>query len=320
MEVLALACGTLPSDIRPEVQWRHKVMVGEIKSTGFETIVRKTLADWNDDNAPRLGAALAFYMLLSLAPMVLLTIAGVSLVFGRSASQAEIVNQVQRVVGNDGADAVLSMIQHSQDSSSGGWASVLGVITLLFGASGVFAELRDALNTIWDVKFKGRSALITLIKDRFFSFGMVVLIALLMLMLLAISTSISVLGKFFNELLPVPEILLSLLNSTVSLVVLAVVFSLVFKYVPEARTPWKPVWIGGAVTALLFTIGDVLIGLYLGKAGIGSTYGAAGSLIVIVVWAYYSAQIFFLGAEFTHVLAESQEADRNSTNQVNGLF
>lgn len=293
-------------------------MVGEIRSTGFETIVRKTLSDWSDDNAPRLGAALAFYMLLSLAPMVLLTIAGVSLVFGRSASQAEIVNQVQRVMGNDGADAVLSMIEHSKDSSSGGWASILGVITLLFGASGVFAELRDALNMIWDVNVKGRSALITLIKDRFFSFGMVVLIALLMLMLLAVSTSISVLGKFFNELLPIPEVLLSLLNSSISVVVMAVVFSLVFKYVPEATTPWKPVWIGGAVTALLFTIGDVLIGLYLGKAGIGSTYGAAGSLIVIVVWAYYSAQIFFLGAEFTHVLAEAQEADRNSSAQANG--
>ena len=291
-------------------------MVGGIKSTGFEGIVRKTLSDWNDDNAPRLGAALAFYMLLSLAPMVLLTIAGVSVVFGRSASQAEIVSQVQRVMGNDRADAVLSMIQHSQGSSSGGWASVLGIITLLFGASGVFAELRSALNTIWDVNFKGGSALASLVKNRFFSFGMVAMIALLMFILLGISALISALGKFFKEQLPVPEILLSFMNSAVSVVVMAVLFTLVFKYVPDAKTPWKPVWIGGAVTALLFTLGDELIGLYLGKAGIGSTYGAAGSIIVIVVWAYYSAQIFFLGAEFTHVLAEAQEAGRGSRNQT----
>jgi membrane protein len=149
------------------------------------------------------------------------------------------------------------------------------------------------------------SGFISVVEERVFSFGMVLAVGLLLLVSLLLGATLAALGKFFNELLPLPEIVLAVANSLASLAAISILFALIFKYVPETRTPWKEAWIGGAVSALLFTIGNAVIGVYLGKAGIGSAYGAAGSLIVIIVWVYYSAQVFFLGAEFTHVLAES---------------
>jgi membrane protein len=275
-----------------------------MKSRGLRPIIQRTFSDWSNHNVPQLGAALAFYAILSLAPLLVLTLSGVAVVFGRSASESEFFSQAQSVIGAEGTNALRAMIVHTQEPR--GLSSLFGLATLLFGASGVFAELRSALNIIWCGHPKTSSGFMSIVQERLVSFGMVVAVGLLLLASLLLGTILAATGKFFKELLPLPEIVLAVANSAVLLVAIAILFALIFKYIPETRTPWKEAWIGGAVSALLFTLGNALIGLYLGKAGIGSAYGAAGSLIVIIVWVYYSAQVFFLGAEFTHVLAESQ--------------
>jgi membrane protein len=263
------------------------------------SLLSRTFSAWNEHEAPRLGAALAFYTLLSLAPLVILAIAIAALIFGHATAQGQLLGQVESMIGRQGSEAVKGMIEHAQEPASGAFASIIGVITLLFGASGVFGELRSALNRMWDVKPKSEGGLWGTIKQRFFSFGMVFAVGFLLLVSLVISAALAALGKFFGGLLPVPDFVLSAINFVVSLAGVAVLFALIFRYVPEIKVPWRRIWIGATVTALLFTIGKFLIGLYLGKAAVGSAYGAAGSLVVIIVWVYYSAMIFLFGAEFT---------------------
>jgi membrane protein len=187
------------------------------------------------------------------------------------------------------------------------------MITLLFGASGVFGELRSALNKMWDVKPESEGGVWRTIKQHFFSFGMVLAVGFLLLVSLVISAALAALGKFFDGFLPLPEFALSAINFVVSLVGTAVLFALIFRYVPETKIAWKDVWIGATVTALLFTIGEFLVGLYLGKAAVGSAYGAAGSLVVVIVWVYYSAMIFLFGAEFTHGLDSGGHGQNTQT-------
>ncbi len=270
------------------------------------TTLRTTASAWSDHEAPRLGAALAFYTILSLAPLVILTVALVALVFGRSAAQGHILSQVQEMIGKSGADAVRAMIEHGQKRSSGILASIIGVITLLFGASGAFGELRTALNKIWDVKPQNEGGMMGMIRQRIFSFGMVLGIGFLLLVSLIISAGLEALGKFFAGILPIPDPILGALNFVISFAGITVLFALIYKYVPETKIAWEEVWLGAAFTSFLFAVGKFLIGLYLGRASVGSAYGAAGSLIVIIVWVYYSAQIFFFGAEFTHVFADRE--------------
>jgi membrane protein len=266
------------------------------------SILRKTFAAWNEHEAPRLGAALAFYTILSLAPLVIIVLAIVALVFGHATAQSQLLGQVESMIGHQGSEAVKGMIEQAQKPASGTVASIIGVITLLFGASGVFGELRSALNRMWDVKRGIEGGLWATIKQRFFSFGTVLAVGFLLLVSLTISAALSALGTYFGGFLPVPEFLLSAIDVVVSLAGITALFALIFRYVPDTKIAWKDVWIGAAVTALLFTIGKFLIGLYLGKAAVGSAYGAAGSLVVVIVWVYYSAMIFLFGAEFTHVL------------------
>jgi membrane protein len=187
-------------------------------------------------------------------------------------------------------------------------ASVIGVIILLVGASGAFSELQSALNKIWDVQPNNGSAVASLIKARLFSFGMVLAVSFLLLVSLVVTAGLAVVGKFFGEILPMPELLMHAINFLISFVGISALFALIFKYVPEAKIEWKDVWEGAIATALLFTIGKSLIGLYLGKAAVGSAYGAAGSLIVVIVWVYYSAMIFLFGAEFAHVRATGRQS------------
>jgi membrane protein len=212
------------------------------------------------------------------------------------------MRQVADIMGAAGAKAVETVIEHGQQPA-GVFASVIGAITLFFGASGVFSELQSALNKIWDVQPKDGSGVARLIRARLLSFGMVLAVGFLLLVSLVITAGLAVLGKFFGEVLPMPEFLMHTINFMVSFAGISALFALIFKYVPEASIKWKDVWEGSIATALLFTIGKSLIGLYLGKAAVGSAYGAAGSLIVIIVWVYYSALIFFFGAEFAHVRA-----------------
>ena len=275
--------------------------------TNLWSTICRTFSAWNDHEAQRLAAALAFYTILSLAPLVILVIAVVALAFGHSSAQDRIISQVQWMIGTDGANAIRTMIDHSQEPASSIPALIIGVITLLFGASGVVGELRSALNKIWDVKPASSSGLAGLIKERFFSFGMVLATGFLLLVSLVLSAALAVLGKFFGGTLPMPELVLSAISFIVSFAGISVLFALIFKYVPETTIAWKNVGIGAVATAFFFTIGKSLIGLYLGKAGVASAYGAAGSLIVVVVWVYYSSMIFFFGAEFTHELGRPQQ-------------
>ncbi len=279
-----------------------------MKFNAILPLLKSSFTDWNSDNAPRLGAALAFYTILSISPLVILVVAIVSLVFDRSSAQAHLLSQVQSLVGPDGRAAVQTMLASGQKASSGIFATVIGLLTLVFGASGVFGELRSALNTIWDAKPKNTSGLWGMLRERFFSFGMVMSVGFVLLVSLLASAGLAAMTKFFSGLLPIPSFVLGAFNFLVSFAGIAVLFAFILKYVPETKVEWSDVRVGAVATALLFTIGKSLLGLYLGKASPGSAYGAAGSLVVMVVWVYYSAQIFFFGAEFTHVYALSKRS------------
>lgn len=269
------------------------------------SLLKETYKKWSDHNASRLGASVAFYTLLSLAPLLVLTVAISSLVFNQQQAQNALINQARQMMGSRGAETVQLLLQHKPAESSGIIASVIAFITLLFGASGVFNELRQALNVIWDAVPKNESGIMGMIKERLFAFAMVLAVGLLLLISLLLSTGVAFIGKFFNQVVPIPPFALEIINFVVSFVIISFLFALMFKYVPALHISWRNVRVGAIGSALLFTIGKVLLGLYLGKASVGSAYGAAGSLVVVVVWVYYSAQIFFFGAEFTRVYADA---------------
>lgn len=274
-----------------------------VDSRGLVSTLKQSFSDWNDDNAPRLGAALAFYTILSISPLVILVIAIASLVFDRSNAQAHLLDQVQGLMGKEGRTAVESMLASGNKASSGVMATLIGLATLLFGASGVFGELRSALNTIWEADPKASAGIWGMLRERVFSFGMVFSVGFVLIVSLLASAGLAAVTKYLGGLVPFPPLLLEGFNFLVSFIGIAILFALILKYVPEAEVHWSDVRIGAIATALLFVVGKSLLGLYLGKASPGSAYAAAGSLVVLVIWIYYSAQIFFLGAEFTHVYA-----------------
>ena len=268
------------------------------------SLIREAFSRFFAANAPRLGAALAYYTVLSLAPLLVVVVGIVGIVFGRAAAEGQIVAQLQDLVGQKGAQAVQSLMQNAFKPAAGVTATLVGIVALLFGASGAFVELRSSLNTLWSAQAREGNGVKTMVKERFFSFAMVVGIGFLLLVSLAVSAALAAAGTFVGNRLPVPAPLLEFANMVVSFAVTTVLFSLIYKVVPDVRIAWRDVWLGGAITALLFSAGKLLIGLYLGKASIGSAYGAAGSVVIILVWVYYSAQVFFLGAEFTRLFAE----------------
>jgi membrane protein len=267
------------------------------------SLLKETASKWSAHQAPRLGASVAFYSVLSFAPLLILLVTVAGLVFDPQTTQRTLIDQARMTIGDRGADTVQALLSSAHKPASGLVASVIAFITLLFGASGVFGELRDALNTIWETSPKSQGGIRGLLKERLFTFGMVLSVGFLLLVFLIISAALAFIGKYFGQLIPVPEPVLHAFNFVFSLAVITVLFALMFKFVPAARISWRDVIVGAIGTALLFTIGKFLLALYLGKAGVGSAYGAAGSLVAVIVWVYYSAQIFFFGAEFTHVYA-----------------
>jgi membrane protein len=267
------------------------------------SILKDTGRDWSDDSAARLAAALAYYTLLSIAPLLVIAVAVAGLAFGEDAARGQIAQQIGSVVGAQAADAIEAIAKNAHSPASGIVSTIIGVVVLLFGASGVFGELQSSLNAVWEVEPKSGSGLVGLIKERFVSFTMVLGVAFLLLVSLLVSAAIAALGHFLSSSLPGGEVLWSVLNALISLGIVTLLFALIFKVVPDAKIAWRDVWVGAGVTALLFTVGKLLLGLYLGKSSFTSSYGAAGSVVALVVWVYYSSQIVLLGAEFTQVYA-----------------
>ena len=274
-------------------------MLGHIK-----LLFCQAFSDWNDHDAPTMGAALAYYSVLSLAPLLVVAVCIAGMVYGQKAASGEILYQVRGLVGTGGAEVIQDILKNAKSPFTGTIASAIGILTLLFGASGVFKALRDSLNRIWDVKGAAGSGLWAAIRRETLTFGMVLGIGFLLLVSLVVSALITAVGKFFEGRVPVT--FWQFFNVMISLVVITLLFALIYRVVPSTRIEWRDVWVGAFVTAVLFTTGKYLIGLYLGKASVGSAYGAAGSLVAVLVWVYYSAQIFLLGAEFTHVYAKME--------------
>jgi len=269
-------------------------------------LVKSTFSAWSDDNVPRLGASLAYYTALSLAPLVVVVLGVAGLAFGKQAVQGELIWEIQSTVGKDGAAFIQQLIQSSAREQTGILATVLALVALFFGATSAVVELTDALNTIWHVpanRAGGWKSIARLLRTRFVSFAMVLGVGFLLLVSLLVSALLAALGRYFGEILPIPEAALHALNLGLSFIVITFLFGMIYKLLPDVRLEWSDVAIGAAVTSLLFSLGKLLLGLYLGKSTLGSTYGAAGSFVIVLVWVYYSAQVFFLGAEFTRMYA-----------------
>ncbi len=266
-------------------------------------IAKETATDWSDDDASRLAASLAFYTLLSLAPLLIIVVAIAGMALGPEAARGQIATELGQLVGSQAAKGIEAVLASARSPTGGTIGTIVGAVVLIVGASGVFGELQYALNHIWEVKAKPGRGILGEVKDRFFSFTMVLGVAFLLLVSLVLSAALSVAGRTFTSMLPGGELLWQGLNFAFSFCLITGLFALIFKYVPDVEIRWSDVWVGAAMTALLFTIGKSLLGVYLGKASFNSSYGAAGSLVVLVVWVYYSAQILFLGAEFTQVQA-----------------
>jgi membrane protein len=266
--------------------------------------LKTTINEWVEAEPFQLAAALSYYTLFSLAPLLLIAIGVAGFVFGREAAQNQIVETLQGMIGQDSATTVQEMIQASNEKPKTGMIStVIGFVALLFGAGGVVGQLQTSLNKIWEVTPKLGQGIWGFIRQRFFSFAMVLSIGFLLLVSLVVTAVLSSFTGMLSSLLGDATFVAHAIDIVVSFGFVTLLFALIYKYVPDVEIEWRDVWVGAALTAILFTVGKYLIGLYIGTSGVSSTFGAAGSLITILVWVYYSSLIFFLGAEFTRVYA-----------------
>ncbi|MEH2455699.1 YihY/virulence factor BrkB family protein [Nostoc sp.] len=266
-------------------------------------LLQETFKEWSEDKASRLAAALAYYTIFSIAPLLIIVIAIAGVVFGEEAARGQIVAQIQGLVGKDGAQFIQTAIQNANKPQTGAIASIISVVVLLVGATGLFTELQDSLNTIWEVKPKPGRGVNNMIRLRFLSFAMVIGIGFLLLVSLVISSGLAALVKYFGNILPGIDLLWRIVNFVLSFSSTTALFGLIFKVLPDVKITWNDVFIGSVITSFLFSIGRFLLGQYLGNGSFGSTYGAAGSLVVLLAWVNYAAQILFFGAEFTQVYA-----------------
>jgi membrane protein len=265
-------------------------------------MLKKTVLSFVDDDALSRGAAIAFYTVTSIAPVLLIVVAVAGLAFGRDAAQNAISIQLSGLMGQQTADVLQSAVASAAGKSSGMLATVIGAATLIATASGVFGEMQSALNAIWKAKPQA-TTVSRLIQARATSLGLVAALGFLLIVSLAVSAGLTAFGNYLDSIVPIGKLILPLLNFTVSLALLAVLFAAIYKVLPDRRLEWRDVVIGAVVTAVLFTIGKTLIGWYLGSSAVASSYGAAGGLIVFLLWVYYSVQVFLLGAEFTKIYA-----------------
>ncbi len=274
-----------------------------VSAAQIKDLLKETFSEWSKDKASRLAAALSYYTIFSVAPLLIIAIAVAGLVFGREAATHQIEGQVRGLLGEQGAQAIQTIVENASKTGAGVVATLVGVVTLLMGASGAFAQLQESLNAIWEVKPKQGRGVKGILRDRFLSFSMVLVIGFLLLVSLVLSAVLAGVGKYLAGILPISSVVMQIVNFGISFAVTTLLFALIFKVLPDAYIRWRDVWVGAAFTALLFSLGRFVIGLYLGRSSVSSAYGAAGSLVVLLVWVYYSAQILFLGAEFTQVFA-----------------
>jgi membrane protein len=280
---------------RPHASWRERL--GNVG-----TLLKETGAQWSEDEASRLAASLALYTLLSIAPLLVIAVSVAGLVYGEEAARGQIGQQLGTIVGPQAGEAIESLLANAKSPSSGLLSSIVSLAVVLLGASGVFGELQSALNRIWEVKPKPGRGIRGLIRDRFFSFAMVMGVAFLLLVSLVVSAVLAGVTGYFKNMVPFPA-LWEALNTLIGIGVTGVLFALIFKLVPDVKVAWRDVWVGGLVTAVAFAIGRVALAWYVGRSATVSPFGAAGSLVALIVWVYYSAQILFLGAEFAQVYA-----------------
>lgn len=266
-------------------------------------VLKSAFAGWQKDNVSRLSAALAYYTIFSIVPLLVITIAVVGLVFGRQAAEGQIVAQIQSVVGRESAEFIQTTIQVADQKDAGLFATLIGPVTLALGALGLFGHLKDSLNAIWGVEPPKGRGILRMVKDRFLSFAMVLGTGFLLLTSLVLSAGLQALGVFLQSAAPGVPLLIQTANFALSFLLTTVLFAAIFQILPDRRVRWDDVWFGAALTSLLFTIGKFVIGFYIGTAGTASAYGAAGSLVVLLLWIYYSCLILFTGAEITRAYA-----------------
>lgn len=279
-----------------------------MRAKEYAVLFKDTFLEWSKDRAPRMGAALAYYVTFSLAPLLLISISVMGLVFGEQAARGELFEQIESTVGASAAQSIQDILSHTQAMGGNVIMMVVGFVILLVGASVVFAELQDSLNQIWKVPQKKGTGILNTLRRRFLSFAMVLGIAFLLLVSLVVSAVLSALAKFLTpEAMPGGVYLWQGVDLLVSLGFITLLFALIYKILPDAEVRWRDVFVGGALAAILFTVGKFLLGLYLGQTSTVSSFGAAGSFVVILVWVYYSAQILFFGAEFTRLYSLRQQ-------------
>jgi membrane protein len=263
------------------------------------SLTKESASQWSDDFAPSMGAALAYYTIFSIAPLLVIAIAVAGFFFGADAARGEIFGQLSGLIGERGAATIEAAVKSANQTGGGTFAAIAGIVTLLLGATTVFGELQSDLDRIWDTPKPEHPGIWGMLRGRLLSFGMVLGIGFLLLVSLVLSAALSALGHFWNGWFPGWEVLLQIVNFVIGFLVVTGLFAMIYKLLPRCDIGWRDVWVGAAVTSLLFSIGKLLIGLYLGKSSVASSFGAAGSLVIVLLWGYYSAQIFLFGAEFT---------------------
>jgi membrane protein len=277
---------------------------------GWWPLISQAGAQWLSHKDARLGAALAYYSVFSIGPLIVIAIAVAGLLFGQDAVRGEVTNTLKGLLGDTGAQAINAMLAEASKPREGILATVLGLGALVFAAVGVVVQLKDALNTVWEVKAESAGGIWSFVRTYILSFAGVISLGFLLLVSMLVTTALAAGGKYLAPYLP--EAVLQVTGFVISFAVITLLFAMMFKWLPDAQVRWRDVWLGALATALLFEIGKFLIGLYIGKQGLESTYGAAASIVIVLIWVYYSAQIVLFGAEFTNVSAKQHDTKMSS--------
>lgn len=273
---------------------------------GFVRIIKKTAAEWQKDNAAQAAAALAFYTIFSLAPLLIIATGVAGIIFGNEVAQGELLGQIRRVAGPQAARLGHDAVENLSSGTKDVWGTIIGAVALFVGATTVFAQLHGALNKMWGIRPKPGRNILNLVRTRLIAFVMVLVVGLLLLALLVLSAVLSAAGKYVTQYTGGLRLAMQAADVLLSLGIVTLLFAAIFRYLPDARVRWRDVWVGAVLTAFLFTLGKVLLGIYFAYTTLASVYGAAGSLVILLLWVYFSAQILFFGAEFTYVYASQR--------------